>query len=234
MAAVNWATVVAGAVAGLVAGWLAWFLGGWYAARYRALNAPAEAVDDQGIGDVPPSFAGAITTLASIALAGMALWGAYVGWQATGIPLAISALLVTAILVAISIVDFQTRRIPNALVIVLLGWAPVQILWLGWPAPTVALLGLLVGGGAFLLLAVVSRGAMGMGDVKLVAAIGALVGFPQVLPAMLLGVIAGGLAALFLLLTRRVGRKDPMAYGPYLALGGWIIYVGALGLWPNG
>ena len=49
------------------------------------------------------------------------------------------------------------------------------------------------------------------GDVKLAAALGALLGYPLVLPGLVLGVIAGGLAALLLLLTRRAGRKDAMA-----------------------
>ena len=44
--------------------------------------------------------------------------------------------------------------------------------------------------------------------------------------------MAGGVAALFLLLTRRAGRKDTMAYGPYLALGAWLVLTRVLGLWP--
>ena len=40
-----------------------------------------------------------------------------------------------------------------------------------------------------------------------------------------LGVFLGGIAALFLLITRRASRKDPMAYGPYLI-------AGALLTWP--
>jgi len=35
-----------------------------------------------------------------------------------------------------------------------------------------------------------------------------------------------------LIVTRRVGRKGFMAYGPYLALGSWVIWMGAMGLWP--
>ncbi len=73
---------------------------------------------------------------------------------------------------------------------------------------------------------------MGMGDVKLEAALGALLGFPAIVSAMFLGVIAGGLAAIVLLLMKRVGRKDPIAYGPWLALGAWIVLVQAWGLWP--
>ena len=72
-----------------------------------------------------------------------------------------------------------------------------------------------------------------MGDVKLEAAAGALLGYPAVLAALFLGVLAGGVAAAFLLLTHRAGRKDAFAYGPYLALGAWLVYTRVLGLWPG-
>jgi leader peptidase (prepilin peptidase)/N-methyltransferase len=144
----------------------------------------------------------------------------------------VSALVVTGILVTISLVDFQARRIPNGLVLALLLWALVQPLWLGQPSLTAAALGLSIGGGLFLLLALIRRGAMGAGDVKLAAALGALLGYPLVLQGLFWGVLAAGVAALVLLATRRAGRKDYMAYGPYLALGGWIIWTRSLGLWP--
>jgi leader peptidase (prepilin peptidase)/N-methyltransferase len=83
----------------------------------------------------------------------------------------------------------------------------------------------------FLVISLVGRGALGSGDVKLAAALGAVLGFPLALSGLLLGVVLGGVAALVLLITRRVGRKDPIAYGPYLALGAWIVWTRALGLW---
>jgi leader peptidase (prepilin peptidase)/N-methyltransferase len=73
---------------------------------------------------------------------------------------------------------------------------------------------------------------MGMGDVKLMAASGALVGYPLILQSMFWGVVTGGVAALVLLLTKRVRRKDFIAYGPYLAFGTWLIAAKMLGLWP--
>jgi leader peptidase (prepilin peptidase)/N-methyltransferase len=161
----------------------------------------------------------------------MATWGGYAVVRAQGAPQAVSAAVVTALLLAISLVDFQVRRIPDALVGALLGWAVVQIAWLGTPTWASAALGLLVGGGGFLLLSLVTRGTMGMGDVKLMAAAGALVGYPLILRAMFWGIVAGGVAALILLLTKRVGRKDFIAYGPYLALGTWLVAAGMLGLW---
>jgi leader peptidase (prepilin peptidase)/N-methyltransferase len=72
---------------------------------------------------------------------------------------------------------------------------------------------------------------MGAGDVKLAAAMGAILGYPLVIQGLLWGVLAGGGAALLLLAAGRVGRKDAIAYGPYLALGGWVAWMGSLGLW---
>jgi leader peptidase (prepilin peptidase)/N-methyltransferase len=123
------------------------------------------------------------------------------------------------------------RRIPNPLVLALLFVAAIQAAWLEGATPLAAALGLAAGGGAFLVVAWLGRGAMGMGDVKLAAALGALLGFPLIVPGLLLGTLAGGLVALALLVTRRAGRKDTMAYGPYLALGAWIVWTRSLGLW---
>jgi len=162
----------------------------------------------------------------------MALLGAGIGWRAANAGQVVVALVATGLFAAITMVDFRVRRIPNPLVVALLVWGLVQLTWLGRPSFASAGLGLLVGGGVFLLLSLLRRGAMGAGDVKLAAAIGFLVGYPLVLTALFWGIVAGGIAALVLLLTRRAGRKDAMAYGPYLALGGWLIHLGMLGLLP--
>jgi prepilin signal peptidase PulO-like enzyme (type II secretory pathway) len=179
--------------------------------------------------DRPAGPAGRLALPASIL--GMAAWGGFAAARAGAPPQAVSAVVVAAILLAISLVDFRVRRIPDALVLALLGWAIVQIAWTGTPTWKSAALGVLVGGGVFLLLMLLTRGTMGAGDVKLMAAGGALVGYPLIFQAILLGVVAGGVAALVLLLARRVRRKDYIAYGPYLALGVLLIAAKLLGLW---
>lgn len=141
--------------------------------------------------------------------------------------------MVTALLLALAMVDIQVRRLPNLLVLALLGCASIQALWLQRPAPGEAAAGMAVALAAFGLIYLLGRGAMGLGDVKLEAALGALLGYPVVLAAIFAGVLAGGLAAAFLLLTKRAGRKDSIAYGPYLALGAWLVYTRVLGLWPG-
>ena len=95
----------------------------------------------------------------------------------------------------------------------------------------VGAMGMLVGGALFLLVALAGRGAMGAGDVKLAAALGAVLAYPLILPALLWGVLAAGGGALLLLVTRRVRRKDTIPYGPYLALGAWLVWMGSLGFW---
>jgi len=126
-------------------------------------------------------------------------------------------------LLIIAIIDFDHHLVLNRMLAVS---APILILLslLGFlsPLPT-ALLGGLIGLGLFGLLALIGRGALGMGDVKLAAWIGLLTGYPDILPALLLGIIAGGIAAAILLVAKRFQRKQAIAYAPYLALGAWIV-----------
>jgi leader peptidase (prepilin peptidase)/N-methyltransferase len=72
-------------------------------------------------------------------------------------------------------------------------------------------------GGFMLALAIVSRGGLGLGDVKLAAFIGFALGTPLIFPALFLMGMLGGLTAAALLLLRLRGRGDPMPYGPILA-----------------
>lgn len=209
-------------------------LGSWLLARHFSAGSMAKSPDEQ---EPKQRFLlrgerGAIALPAALAVAGMAALGAYLGWQAMGFDQIVPVLLVTGLLLAISLVDYRVRRIPNPLVLALLLWAVVQVIWLGQPTALSAALGLAAAGGLFLLLAIIQRGAMGLGDVKLAAVLGAVLGFPLILTGLLYGILAGGVAALVLLATRRAGRKDAMAYGPYLALGAWIVWTRSLGLWP--
>ena len=207
--------------AGFVLGYLAWTVAQRFIARYRSNAATARGSERSKIDPL-----GVVVVLA------MALCGGYVTWRTADIQIIVAVLVVTTLLLIIVLVDYTVRRIPNEMVAALLVWAVAQVLWLGQPTPLSALIGFLVGGAVFFLLALIGRGAMGMGDVKLVAAEGAILGFPLVLHGMFWGIMLGGLAAVLLLITKRAGRKDSFAYGPYLALGAWIIYLAALNMLP--
>ncbi len=203
----------------------------WLGSRAFVRHYEMQAVPVREERRTPPHYGGIPFDLAAV-MAAFAAFALY-AWQAAPYtPAFVAAMVVTALLTTISLVDLEVRRIPNKLVLALLAWAVIQALWLGQPAWPHLLLGMGVGGGVFLVIAAVGRGAMGMGDVKLVAALGAVVGFPAIVSALLWGVIAGGVAALVLILARRIRRKDYMAYGPYLALGGWAVFLQVMGMWP--
>jgi len=103
--------------------------------------------------------------------------------------------------------------------------------WLAfWTVPSIANAAI-AGGGAFaffLLLAVVSRGGMGWGDVKLAGLIGVATGIPLVFVSLVIGALAGGVVAIVLLAARRKKRRETIPFGPFLAAGAMLTM-----LWGN-
>ena|SRR6266498_3545849 len=137
----------------------------------------------------------------------------------------ISADLVVALiflcgLVAITGIDLERQIIPDVITLpgiatgFVLNLATGRVSWLD------ALLGILVGGGIFFVIILISPAGMGGGDLKLGAMMGAFLGWQLGLLAILLGVLSGGVVAVCLLALGRKGRKDAVPFGPFLALGG--------------
>jgi leader peptidase (prepilin peptidase)/N-methyltransferase len=89
------------------------------------------------------------------------------------------------------------------------------------PQPSI-LSGLIAGGIAFtffLIVFLINPRGMGMGDIKLVALIGLVMGIPFSIAALLIGIIVGGIVAIIILALKLKGRKDVIAYGTFLAIG---------------
>lgn len=127
-------------------------------------------------------------------------------------------------LTVVLVIDLETRRVLNVMLLPAAVFAVAAGLWLGQPTVASMLGGAAVGFGLFWCLYVLGRmkygrGALGFGDVKLAAVIGLMTGYPNVLNALIIGATLGGAAALILLLTRRAGWKSTTAYAPYLAAG---------------
>ncbi len=87
---------------------------------------------------------------------------------------------------------------------------------LGWVQ---SLVGALVGFGVFYLIAVVSRGGMGGGDIKMMAMVGAVTGFKGVFLTTFLGSLTGSFVGIGLMAFKGKGRKTKIPFGPFLALG---------------
>ncbi|NSW84211.1 MAG: prepilin peptidase [Syntrophothermus sp.] len=126
------------------------------------------------------------------------------------------------LLIAAGAIDAVHYIIPDKLVLAGLAGAVI----LGFAARDVgiwsALAGCAAGAGFLLLVVVISKGGMGGGDVKLAAVTGLFLGWPLGPLGIFLGACVGGLVAFFLLLFRIKGRKDPLPFGPFIALGSFL------------
>ncbi len=166
-------------------------------------------------------------------------FGALHGW----FPLAaLPALLyLAAVSIALALIDLDTRRLPDAIVLpsylvcaVLLTLASVLT------ADYWSLLRAAIGGAAlflaYLLMAIVYRGGMGGGDIKLAGLLGLCLGWfgwaPLIVGAFAAFVI-GGIIGVALMAARRATRKSAIPFGPSMIAGAWVgIFVGqAVGDW---
>jgi leader peptidase (prepilin peptidase)/N-methyltransferase len=80
-------------------------------------------------------------------------------------------------------------------------------------------IGLATGGGLFYAIAVLSRGGMGGGDVKMMAMVGAFMGWKSVLLTTFVGSLVGSVLGIFLIIFKGKGRKTKIPFGPFLAFG---------------
>lgn len=148
-------------------------------------------------------------------------WHFGFGWAALG------ALLFAWALLALTFIDFDTQLLPDAITL--------PLLWIGLlfnlsgtftglrSAVMGAVLGYLALWSVYWLFKLVTgKEGMGYGDFKLLAAIGAWMGW-QLLPlVILLSSLVGALVGIVLIIVARRGRNIPIPFGPYLAGGGLI------------
>lgn len=161
-------------------------------------------------------------------------------------------IILISILTAVFFIDIDHRIIPDELVIAGLAAGFVFFVYNifrpmpaygggGWWTP---LIGMVSGSGILLLIAIAGMlvyktdDAMGMGDVKLFAPIGLMLGWKLCLAALFISVLLAGFTSIFLITIRRKGRKDTIPFGPFIVaatyitmLFGWDIvnwYIGRL------
>lgn len=134
--------------------------------------------------------------------------------------------LICLMLFLVMIADCRTRIIPDQFLLVLM--LAALLLWFFSERSLVPLLiraAAGVGGGGLLFFVswlgsrIMKQEAMGMGDVKLLAAAGMIVGFPGILIVFILAFITASLPALGLLIMRRLKPETDgsLAFGPYIS-----------------
>lgn len=141
------------------------------------------------------------------------------GWE-----LALALVFLSALMV-ITVIDLEHLLIPDRITLPVIAAGFVGSVVLGRPAWLDSLLGIVVGGGIICAIIVGSRlvmgeEGMGQGDITLAAMVGAFVGWRLLLLGLFLAVLVGAAVAAALLAAGRKGRKDPIPFGPFLALGG--------------
>jgi leader peptidase (prepilin peptidase) / N-methyltransferase len=139
------------------------------------------------------------------------------------------ALLATSLLI-VSCIDIAHTIIPDAITLPGIVVGICTSLWLTPVGVRNAVLGIVLGGGLFLLMAVLSviilkREGMGGGDIKLIAMLGAFLGWHAVLVTIFLAAALGACVGLILIFLRRKERREPLPFGPFLALGALLAMV---------
>lgn len=118
-----------------------------------------------------------------------------------------------------ALVDLDHLYIPDGLVLlgIILG-AGLNLLT-GYGDIQSAIVGLMAGAIPLLLVLLVSKGGMGLGDVKFGAMLGVFLGWKLTLIGLFLAFFAGALVGVLLLLSGTKNPKDPIPFGPFLAFG---------------
>lgn len=159
--------------------------------------------------------------------AATAVLSAYAAWHFGPTMQTIGALLLVWALVALSAIDFDTQLLPDSITLPLLWLGLAFNLWGVYADLPAAVVGAMAGYLAlwsvfWLFKLATGKEGMGYGDFKLLAALGAWLGW-QMLPAIiLLSSVVGAIVGISLIVVARHGRNIPIPFGPYLAAAGVI------------
>ncbi|MCI8795975.1 MAG: prepilin peptidase [Dorea sp.] len=135
-------------------------------------------------------------------------------------------LVLAAALFFIAWIDWQSRRIPNRILKMLLTVRGILLAaeWLTYPKLGLAvllsaLLGAAIGGGMFLIAHFISKGGVGMGDVKLFIVIGSYMGSGSIMTAVFLSVMASAFYSIAMLLLKKIKLKEEIPFAPFIFVG---------------
>lgn len=140
------------------------------------------------------------------------------------------ALGLTAILIALAIIDYDHQLLPDDLTFLLLWSGLFASLFHIFTDPVSSIIGALAG---YLSLWLVYHGfrlltgkeGMGYGDFKLLAALGAWLGWQMLPLIILLSSLVGAVIGMIMIGLKRHKSSQPMPFGPFIALAGWIALI---------
>jgi leader peptidase (prepilin peptidase)/N-methyltransferase len=136
-------------------------------------------------------------------------------------------MLFLLLIIPIAVIDMRHYIIPDQFTLSLLAAGIVVALLPGVPTPLGSLLGIAAGGGVLLAIGaigtlVLKKDAMGGGDIKMMAAAGALWGAETALLAILFGALLGSVYGVALMAARKINNAHQIPFGPFLGIGLWV------------
>ena len=145
----------------------------------------------------------------------------------------IKAVILTPMLLSALVIDYRLQIIPNRLNLTMFQIGILLACIGGIYNINIAidmLLGMLTGGGIFLLITLVGgliagKEAMGFGDVKLMSALGIYFGFANIICVTLLSFLVGALLSIIILIIKRKSASEYIAFGPFIVLASFIMMV---------
>jgi len=145
------------------------------------------------------------------------------GWGVAGA----LAIAFTWTLIALTFIDADTTLLPDSMTLPLLWTGLLANTWGTFVPLDQAVLGAVAGYLAlwsiyWLFKLATGKEGMGFGDFKLLAALGAWMGWKMLLPIILLSSVVGAAVGIVLIILARRGREIPIPFGPYLAAAGFI------------
>lgn len=132
------------------------------------------------------------------------------------------ALVLASFLIVITFIDYDHQLILDKVLVWLAGAGVAINLYTDQTGLLDMLLGAVLGGGVLLVIAIISRGGMGDGDIKFMAALGLWLGVKLTVLTLFLSFMFGGIGGILLLLLRIKDRKDRIPFGPYIAAAAWL------------
>ena len=157
-----------------------------------------------------------------IELVTAAMWAA-AWWHYGPSPLLASRLVLGCALIVLFAIDLEHHLLPNVITLpgIVIGF--LFSLW-GEPGWIGSLMGIAVGGGVLWAIAegyyrLRHEEGLGMGDVKMLAMIGAFLGWPLTLVTLMMASFAGSMAGVALMASGRGGMKYALPFGTFLAMG---------------
>lgn len=148
----------------------------------------------------------------------------------------IKLLTLVAVILPMAAVDLRWKKIPNQFILAALALRALLLIAefilspsAAWPALKDGVLGAAVIGAFFLLLLLLFKNSIGMGDIKLFAVMGLYQGLWGAVNSVFFSLLASFLLSVTLLISKKKGRKDTISFGPSILLG-TIIAIGLAGM----